>query len=278
MIVLNLLDSTKSDITYSITKFPDGQQLFNIPDDVDLSFIRGEKVKVIISINEFSKIELLMGAISTLRENKVNAITLYITYFIGGRSDRKFTKNGYNYIKSVISPIINSLGAETVYVVDPHSDVIEATINNFKAVTQDYLLSKHIDELSTLLENSQLVSPDIGAYKKIHKIGLLLGKNNIANGRKIRDTDGKIIELEIDNLVESESYFIVDDICDGGRTIIELSKLIKNRYPMSKIYVFTTHGIFSKGFDVFTNVDLFLTTNSYSTITETDKFKIIHKF
>jgi ribose-phosphate pyrophosphokinase len=44
-------------------------------------------------------------------------------------------------------------------------------------------------------------------------------------------------------------YVIVDDICDGGRTFIEISKTIHNVRPTAEIYLVVTHGIFSSGYD-----------------------------
>ena len=39
---------------------------------------------------------------------------------------------------------------------------------------------------------------------------------------------------------------IVDDTCDGGRTFIELAKVLRARNA-GKIELYVTHGIFSKG-------------------------------
>jgi ribose-phosphate pyrophosphokinase len=41
---------------------------------------------------------------------------------------------------------------------------------------------------------------------------------------------------------------IIDDICDGGRTFVELAKAIKDGRPTAKVYLVVTHGIFSAGF------------------------------
>jgi ribose-phosphate pyrophosphokinase len=43
-------------------------------------------------------------------------------------------------------------------------------------------------------------------------------------------------------------YVIIDDICDGGRTFIELAKAIKEQREGVEIYLVVTHGIFSAGF------------------------------
>jgi ribose-phosphate pyrophosphokinase len=45
---------------------------------------------------------------------------------------------------------------------------------------------------------------------------------------------------------------IVDDICDGGRTFLEMQKTIRSERIYlfgDKIYLVVTHGIFSAGFD-----------------------------
>ena len=47
-------------------------------------------------------------------------------------------------------------------------------------------------------------------------------------------------------------YIIVDDICDGGRTFIEIAKVIRNEiYNDARVELYVTHGIFSKGMEVF---------------------------
>lgn len=64
-------------------------------------------------------------------------------------------------------------------------------------------------------------------------------------------SEGKIIqELDIpeDLSLEKKDILIVDDICDGGATFIELAKIIKPMNPGS-LTLFVTHGIFRNGTD-----------------------------
>ena len=61
------------------------------------------------------------------------------------------------------------------------------------------------------------------------------------------------------------SYVIIDDICDGGRTFVELAKVIKENQSDAKIYLIVTHGIFSAGFnDLNKFFEKIFTTNSIS--------------
>jgi ribose-phosphate pyrophosphokinase len=50
-----------------------------------------------------------------------------------------------------------------------------------------------------------------------------------------------------------KDIIIIDDICDGGATFINIAKEIQKQYelttPKPKIYLIVTHGIFSKGLE-----------------------------
>ncbi len=82
---------------------------------------------------------------------------------------------------------------------------------------------------------------------------------------KNRDKTGKITHTDVFSPAPIEGYdcFIVDDICDGGRTFIELAKTLKEK-GAEKIYLYITHGIFSNGFgDLSTYFEHIYTTNSF---------------
>jgi ribose-phosphate pyrophosphokinase len=103
------------------------------------------------------------------------------------------------------------------------------------------------------------VSPDAGAEKKIFAFAKELGFENVVRAGKVRDvSSGKITGTEVyvpePALYKTDKDFlIVDDICDGGRTFIELAKKLR---PMTtgKIKLLITHGIFSKGIEVFDGI------------------------
>jgi ribose-phosphate pyrophosphokinase len=78
---------------------------------------------------------------------------------------------------------------------------------------------------------------------------------------------GNILRTEIPVLDQHEKlkYVIVDDICDGGRTFIELAKAIHNSRPTAEVYLVVTHGIFSSGFlELSREIKKVYCTNSYS--------------
>lgn len=122
------------------------------------------------------------------------------------------------------------------------------------------------------LKNIILVSPDAGASKKIYKLAEQIGyKGDIITCSKDRDENGKltktVVPLGIQHFSLSKNFIIIDDICDGGRTFINIAKEIKEFNNKTKIYLIVTHGIFSKGFEELSQYfDGIYCTNSYSNL------------
>lgn len=278
MITLNLVDSAKSNIEYKISRFPDGQQTIDLTNWESLDRY-SDPVKISSRLNSFKHVELLICAVQAIRNLTNRPITLYVPYFLGSRSDRKFVKGGVNYLKQVICPIINSLDFAEVSVLDPHSDVLEACLNNYLKVDNHlvvkYALKDIDDKTKAWTENEIcLVSPDAGAYKKIFDVAKKFEIENIITATKVRDMKtGNILRTEIPTLDQHNDlkYVIVDDICDGGRTFIELAKAIKDSRPTAKVYLVVTHGIFSAGFKELSQYfEGIYTTNSYRDVADNE--------
>ena len=274
---LNLVNAENSDIKYKVSKYPDGQQSITLDlPDTDLH----EKITVSITsrLNSFRDLEVIIAANQALREfSYVENVKLNVPYFLGARSDRKFEAGTSNYLKTVICPIINSQNFSRVTVLDPHSDVLEACLNNYHKHNNHRLvkdaLSK-IDNRDGAQDRICLVSPDAGAYKKIFDVAKEFNIDRIITASKVRDIKtGKILRTEIPTLDQHADlkYVIIDDICDGGRTFIELAKAIKGSRPSAKVYLVVTHGIFSAGFAELTQYfEGIYTTNSYREIADNE--------
>ena len=253
---------------YEISKFPDGQQSVKIVEHQYNTFLslrdRTNSITIKSRLNTFQDLELIICANQALKEIGVKSVKLFIPYCIGGRSDRKFQEGGINYIKTVIAPILNSQNFDEVRIMDPHSDVLEACINNFIKIDNNHLVKFALDNIvkdGGTQDNICLVSPDAGAYKKIADVAKSVNISNIITANKTRDIatgniTGTYVPLNVYDA--NKTFVIIDDICDGGRTFIELVKeIMKSRMLSSvvhpneygKIYLIVTHGIFSAGFD-----------------------------
>jgi ribose-phosphate pyrophosphokinase len=249
-LTLNLVDSSKSDIKYKISKFPDGQQTVDIISTV-VNIWGFRNIQIISRLNSFTDLELIICANQALKNiDEQLKIELFVPYFLGARSDRKFVEGGVNYLKQVICPIINSQNFSNVVVMDPHSDVLEACLNNYSKKSNSSLVSYALDDLKRRAFQTALISPDAGALKKIYDIAKQFNITNVTTALKVRDiVSGEILRTELPkmDLNNIENIFIIDDICDGGRTFTELAKVIKNQTD-KPIYLVVTHGIFSAGF------------------------------
>lgn len=272
MITLNLVKPERSDLKFKISQFPDGQQSLDLTEWSQLNKY-DDPVKIITRLNSFRDVEILICAVAAIRNFKTNReIALVVPYFLGARSDRKFQDGGVNYLKQVICPIINSLNFTAVVTLDPHSDVLEACLNNFEKVDNLKLVDEALSYIIGEDEEDQvvLVSPDAGAYKKVFDVAKFMKIEKIITATKVRDLKtGNILRTEIPVLDQHRKlkYVIVDDICDGGRTFIELAKAIKASRPTAEIYLIVTHGIFSGGFyDLNEMFDGIFCTNSYEDI------------
>ena len=131
---------------------------------------------------------------------------------------------------------------------------------------------KYVQSYSTRdISNVDNIPQHIVRYNKFAKI-YNRAPTLVANKTR---SDGKVIqELEIpeDLSLEKKDILIVDDICDGGATFIELAKIIKPMNPRS-MTLFVTHGIFRNGTDCLfeAGFDRVITTDSLPQIQQNHK-------
>lgn len=251
---LNLVRPENSAINYKIIPFSDGQQdlTIEIPDS------KYDSVEIISRFNSFRDLELIIIANRILRSRlKIKEVSLTIPYLLGARSDRRFADGGIGYLKEVVAPIINVQKFDNVTVLDPHSDIAEALIdnlvkiNNFELIdfALDYIWDDEKDEHAFYANKTAIISPDGGALKKIYDVAKQFSIPTVIEASKHRDiTTGKITHTTVpltDEHTKIENFIIIDDICDGGRTFVEAAKVIKAKFKDAKIYLIVTHGIFS---------------------------------
>jgi ribose-phosphate pyrophosphokinase len=194
-----------------------------------------------------SQIMELCLLVDALRQSYGNMdINLDCPYLPYARQDRVCAQ-GESLSLKVFANILNALNFKTVTVYDVHSDVALALINNVRNVPVEYILSPYLRDFYKIVKPI-LVAPDAGSIKKVLKVAQKFNLEMV-RADKIRDVEtGDIIETVVYNLPMNRPVLVVDDICDGGRTFIELGKAMQERtaQPLS---LYVTHGIFSKGLD-----------------------------
>lgn len=220
----------------------------------------GERVLITCRIQNANDLILLLLATDALKRMDINNIQCFIPYLPFARQDRVMVEGEPLSVK-VIADIINAHGYEKVYIYDAHSDVSLALINNSRGITNHSFVKEVLKDKKDYL----IVSPDAGAEKKIYKLCKAIEyKDKVVLCNKIRDVEtGEIIETTCDTYdFHGKDLYIVDDIADGGFSFTKLAEVIKNR-NCGKINLVVSHGIFTRGLDVFKDIDHIYTTDSF---------------
>ncbi len=247
--ILNLVYPERSHIKYDLISFPDSQQLITLK---DFSKIENPfECKVIIKSRlNWKDLQLIILAQAALRNLGIVNIELYIPYLLGARSDRAFSENGINYLRDCICPIINFLGFSKVIVTDPHSNCTETALKNFSKKSNSEIVKWALEQIMEKSPKLVWLIPDKGAAEKARQTIVEVNfQNPIVYCDKDRDVHtGTILKTKVETPdFEGDDIVIVDDICDGGRTFIEIVKRSKI-LGCGKAYLIVTHGIFSQGF------------------------------
>lgn len=160
---------------------------------------------------------------------------LYLPYIPNARQDRVKSDEDIFTLK-YFAEIINSLKFEKVYVLDPHSSVSEALIDNIA-------IQPPREYIKTAIQNcnpDMLFFPDEGAMKRYSS----MANKKYAFGIKRRDwATGKIEGLDVagcTDKIEGSRILIVDDICSRGGTFYHSAKKLKE-LGAKEIYLYITH-------------------------------------
>lgn len=212
---------------------------------------------------------LLMVTDALRRGYPGTPISLDMPYVPYARQDRA-ANAGEALGARVFCDLINAQGYTQVVVQDPHSDVVPALLD--RVVIEDPLpaLRSALERIRALTDESvALVAPDAGARKRVLKLATALG-TDVVYADKVRDTrTGAITRTEVQSELPARALLVVDDICDGGRTFTELAaalKLKQEAQGLAKpLFLYVTHGIFSKGLDpLLAHYDTVFTRNNWT--------------
>lgn len=256
------------DVEFKVFKFSGGE--------ISVKLLNPERVfntaEIDLSVNiANSEGVMLMALLSDAikRANPDVKFNLSIPYFPYGRQDRVCDK-GESFSLHVFSNIVNSIRADAVYTLYPHSCVTTQLIRNLENEVEDICFDMSaISQVDSMFEDEELVHvfPDKGAkYRKFTFENKFSGSVVFD---KQRDTStGEIIKYDIEESnadIDGKVCVIIDDICDGGKTFIECSRILKEK-GAAKVVLIVAHGIFSKGFDeIVENIDLIVTSDSVYT-------------
>jgi ribose-phosphate pyrophosphokinase len=224
------------------TIFPDGtSQVWKLPEDM----LSKKYFRVIWNFEQEREIfdiynlKLLLGS-----QRKDVEVTLHIPYLPFARQD-KGIDNQATFALRPFCWILNDMNFDKITAVDVHNPrAVAELIHNFENIDVTWIHQRLIDAL----EADLIVFPDNGAYERYNDPNFRVPA---ARCTKVRNQQtGEITDLSLEyggTIPKAGSILIIDDICDGGATFVKTAQAIRKVQQEVKIYLFVTHGIFSKG-------------------------------
>lgn len=216
----------------NINHFPDGTLL--LKEESKWSGGGAHKIEWYFESNE--ELVTLMFLTKHLRsyDNTIK-INLSLPYIPNARQDRVKTSEDVFTLK-YFADIINYLNFNQIQVLDPHSSVSEALINNVVPCAPKVYIEKAIRNCNPDI----LFFPDEGAMKRYSNMATV----EYAFGIKKRDwTTGQIQGLDVAGCIDKikdSKILIIDDICSRGGTFYHSAKKLKE-LGAKEIYLYITH-------------------------------------
>lgn len=244
--------------------FKDGAVNPNINTGSNETDFGGYNILIDARLSSSDDILALAQVTAALRKQyPLSPIGLFMPYVMYARQDRACNAGEANGLK-VFGKMINDMGFSMVSILDPHSVATEAVLNNVQIIEQFEVFK----DIKPSFREWTIVAPDAGATKKCEAFAKRVGAAGVLTFNKVRDMETvEITRLEPNTPIKVNGkgkYLILDDICDGGRTFIQVAEVIGSHDEMATIELAVTHGIFSYGVDIVTDkVDHVYTTDSF---------------
>ena len=232
---------TAKNFKYKRINFPCGEMHIRVEE------VNAEPLSILFEFDKNEDIIELLLVCDALKRMGQSLAELTMPYIPFARQDRVGVE-GECFSLRVFADVLNGLRLKRIVVTDPHSDVATALIDNCVVIKQADIFV----ETLTNKADYWLISPDAGALKKTYALAAKVKTLGVVECGKHRNmVDGQItgVIVHAEDLKGKDCY-IVDDICDGGRTFIEIAKCLKLK-NCGKIVLLVTHGFFTKGLNVF---------------------------
>lgn len=218
----------------NLNHFPDGTLL--------IKELAPENEKVVLTwlYENNEEMVALYFLTNHLKSKGIKEIELNMPYIPNARQDRVKAKEDVFTLK-YFAKMINSLGFAKVTVLDPHSYVSEALIDNICVKTPKENVEKVLNVITEGgKEDVLLFYPDEGAMKRY---SAMCDKPYVFGMKKRDWTTGQIQGLDVQGqteLIKGSKVLIVDDICSRGGTFYHSAKALKN-LGAGEIYLYVSH-------------------------------------
>ena len=196
----------------------------------------------IFSANQLMETLLVLDALDFSYHPHI--VELIIPYLPYSRQDR-VCYPGESFALRVIGKMLDRSNVSKIITWDVHSPAAIEHVPNLTSVPASEFFSKF-----PVNHTDVLVAPDAGAVSRVWECCKTLGNQHMIALKKRSPEDGSLAITDMTNIshIGDRDFIIVDDICDGGRTFVNLARELR-AFTNGKIRLYVTHGIFSNGFD-----------------------------
>ena len=181
------------------------------------------------------------------RNRSAEAPVLVAPYLPSARGDHDPTDDA-----RVAARLTAATGIAHIVTVDPHSPVwADEARRGGAAVT----VIEAVDLVACGAVHhpgwAGVVAPDKGARHRAGRVASRLSVPLYVAGKQRNPANGKLSGFVApEGLPDQGRLLVIDDICDGGATFIALSENITTKCASySPLFLYVSHGIFSKGVD-----------------------------
>lgn len=229
--------------TIEVSHFPDGTQYIKFPENPFLNYI-DEIMWLYDSDEELFTLACVVNWYNRVIKNPVKDkkfLRLVMPYVPNARMDRIKNTNE-NFSLKVFANFINSLGFDEVCVMNVHSNVSEALIDNINV--RSYTIDWHIETVIKKEKPDVIFFPDEGACKRYADLASVKESDlPVIFGIKKRDWksgDIKGLDIITDIDIKDKKILIIDDICSKGGTFMHSAIKLKNM-GASDVILYVSH-------------------------------------
>lgn len=257
---IKLFDSNGTEVPLEIMVFSGGEVKVRILGPIVAALKPISIEALLLNSQDVMTLMMLKNAVHNITGTPIDLKMPYVPY---ARQDR-VCNEGEAFSLAVFADLINAMDFRTVTVYDPHSKVTTDLLRRVHVVPSYELIRQHVAVNDWIHESirsgvpTYLVCPDKGAIERTNSVADHFSFWGVIYADKVRrPEDGKIMGIALSNpedgaKIKDAKLLIVDDIADGGRTFIELAKVLQPFEP-AEMNLYVTHGIFSQGKEVLLN-------------------------
>lgn len=254
-------------VKYDSFRYPGGEVQVRLKADQLELIKQSDQFIVTAHINNGDIMELasMTSAINGVKPEGFHFSHLILPYLPYARADRRFTPGDAAGLETFMK-LVKQLGYKYIWSFDVHSPAAKAL--GVMNIYPERFIERAVNDIGR--SSLAILLPDKGAVRyDIEHLGL-----PVYQASKVREpVTGKLTHFEVPSIAESK-VLIVDDICDGGGTFVGISEAIQKadtgkfigdvHAQEHELYLYVSHGIFSKGLAPLSDFKRIYTTDSFS--------------